>query len=195
MGNYIVVSNSGDYAKELLEQFPNYRGIDRFPWHLSKEDIAGICKLGKEKQAEAEKCLAKLMDMCIVDLCSEDFSYAYNYFRLSHILEIHADLLSCVIYDDKSAVVKEERTDTSRFEFLGYDYILSEAAYSCIIWEKRFVDQIENIPLNQNGLFNTFDEAKRFIDLREVAKKKYDGNGFEFGGPESYWIVAVYRYI
>ena len=38
MDKYIVVSDDGYYAKRILEEFPNYQGIDRFPWPLGTED-------------------------------------------------------------------------------------------------------------------------------------------------------------
>lgn len=73
--------------------------------------------------------------------------------------------------------------------------MLKDAAYSCIIHEKYLCDKIEKLELNQNKLLSSFQDARRFADLREQAKKENNEDGFELGSDGTdFHIVALFRY-
>lgn len=207
LNQYIVISNDGYYAKRILQQFPNYQGIDRWLWPLQEEDLKRILGLPYEQKIAAEKCLRKIeeYDKCSVstresNFCSDDF-YVSQYVKLCDILGVNAELFIGKLYS-----VEQEKTFSEIYNkeylFMGYDFVLSggdyscfDGTYSCLIQEKHLIDKIEPVELNENGLLCNLQDALKFADLREQARKKYGGIGFEAGDSKDFDILALFKHI
>ncbi|MDE6626724.1 MAG: hypothetical protein K2K56_10220 [Lachnospiraceae bacterium] len=193
MDKYIVVSDDGYYAKRILEEFPNYQGIDRFPWPLGTEDIKKIEYLPDKDRACAKQYIKEMKGVGITDIYCNDFSYAYQYAQLCRLLKINANVYMSRLCDGKIPESGLLEVNENEYLFVGYDYVLGDAAYSCIIHEKYLCDRIEKIELNQNGLLSSFQDARRFADLREQAKKENNGDGFEVGSDGTdFHIIALF---
>lgn len=190
MDKYIVISNIGCYAEEISQRFANYRGIDRFPWPLDKNDLKKLDFLSDEAKKEAEGYLKNIKTLNIKEMYCSDFEYAYRYAKLCDLLDIKADLFLC-----RAETSEFDDIDKDKYAFMGYDYVLKSAAYSCIIYEKHLIDRIEKIVLNENGLFNDYLAVQKFAELREKAKKEHNSDGFEAGDSGiDFYAVALFLY-
>lgn len=195
MNKYIVVSNDGWYAKGILEQFPNYQGIDRFPWPLCKEDLKKITYLPDREKACAEHYVKALGEINVIDIYCDEFAYAYQYAKLCNLLNIDADIYISKLCYDTISETQSMIVDDKEYLFIGYDYVLKDAAYSSLIHEKHLCDKIEKLQLNQNGLLSSFYDARRFADLREQAKIENNEVGFESGSDGAdFHIMALFKY-
>ncbi|WBW98725.1 hypothetical protein [Oceanirhabdus sp. W0125-5] len=83
-------------------------------------------------------------------------------------------------------------------EFLGYDYAYPGALYYSSIYHELSVvnelcidNKLNGFKLNKYGLFNTYDELLKFMEMRENLKVKYPYT-FELG---DFVVYKVWRYI
>ena len=187
MNIYIVISDNGWYAKNILQRFPNYKGIDRFPWPLSHEDFQELSKKMTINMKEME-------EKDINGLFCDDYDYACRYKELCDLLNINAVIYMCKICSDAFSDNQIKEIEGEEYIFLGYEYVMKDASYSCIIQEKHLIDKIKKISLNENGLFRSIADAQEFVSLRKIANKKNNGNGFELGEDGvDFYIIALFK--
>lgn len=207
LNQYMVISNDGYYARRILQSFPDYQGIDRCLWPLRKEDLKRISRLPYEQKVSAEKCLKQMKDYDEWDMnngqskfCSDN-SFVRNYLMLCEILEVNAELFIGKLYS-----IEQEREFfeiyNNEYVFMGCDFVASsgeysrfDGTYSCLIHEKYLIDKIQFIELNENGLLCNLQDALKFADLREAARKQNNGIGFEAGDSKDYDILALFKHI
>lgn len=207
LNQYMVISNDGYYARHILQQFPDYQGIDRCLWPLQKEDLKRIGRLPYEQKISAEKYLREMgeygewnINAGQSNFCS-DASFVRKYLKLCEILGVNAELFIGKLYS-----IEQERESfeiyNDEYLFMGYDFVLSsgnyshfDGTYSCLIQEKHLIDKIEFIGLNENGLLCSLQDALKFADLREAARKENNGIGFEAGDSKDYDILALFKHI
>lgn len=206
LNQYIVIGNDGYYARRILQRFPNYQGIDRCLWPLQKEDLKRISRLSYEQKVSAEKCLKQMegYDEWNINtgqsiFCGDD-SFVRNYLTLCEILDVNAELFIGKLYS-----IDHEREFfeiyNKEYAFIGYDFVLCsgeysrfDGTYSCLIHEKHLIDKIKFIQLNENGLLCNLQDALKFAELREGARKQNDGIGFEAGDGKDFDILALFKY-
>lgn len=204
---YIVISNAGHYAKRVLKVFPHYQGIDRCLWPLRREDLERVRNLPQEQKMLAENYLREMGEYDTWSIhtgkssfCSDNL-FVKRYVELCEILGVHAERFIGRLYS-----LEEEKTFpgcvNQEYLFVGFDFVLSsgdyscfDGTYSCLIQEKYLIDKVENIELNENGLLCNLQDALRFADLREQAREKYAGAGFEAGAGREYDILALFRHM
>lgn len=195
MDEYIVVSNDGWYAKRILEEFPNYQGIDRFPWPLCKEELNKIANLPDKERAYAEHYANTIAGMNVTGIYCNEFTYTFQYAKLCKILKINANIYLSRLYYNKIEENQLLEVDDKKYLFIGYDYILKDTVYSSIVHEKHLCDKIEELKLNQNGLLGSLKDAKRFANLREQTKIENNEDGFEAGSDGvDFQIRALFKY-
>lgn len=166
----------------------DFRGI------LDKSELRKIYFLSDDNRKKAEEYLTLLSTIYLDNVFCSDFEYAYQYANLCKLLDINIELFLCRI--DEDVCSKNRNINENHYVYLGYDYIMKEETYSCIVQEKHLIDQIEKIKLNDNGLLNNYNETQKFAELREEAKKKQNGNGFELGVSNiDFYPVAIFKYI
>lgn len=191
---YVVISDIGWYARKILEKYPNYRGIDRYPWPISAEDLKGIQGLSESEQSRLIFSWQQIDKLLDTEIFCADFNLVRDYVKLCNILHIDVQVLVCKICADKPVEHEKLCTDGKEYEWIGYDYGMKGTFYSCIIQEKELMDTIEKIELNENGLLRDFEDAKRFGVLREQVKAKFNGNGFEYGSAGvDFYAIALFR--
>lgn len=202
---YIVVSNAGYYAERVLKQFPHYQGIDRCLWPLGRGDLERVRNLPDEQKRLAKNCLREMGEYGTWSIhtgksifCSDNL-FVKRYVELCEILGVHAEHFIGRLYS-----LEEEKTFPGcvgeDYLFVGFDFVLSsgdyscfDGTYSCLIQEKHLIDRVETIKLNENGLLCNLQDALRFGDLREQAREKYAGEGFEAGA--EFDILALFRHL
>lgn len=188
---YLVISSDNWYARKILEKYPNYRGIDRYSWPVYDEDLKEIQGISESEKSELILSWQQIDRLLETEIFCTDFSLVQDYVKLCNVLHINVEVLACEICDDKPT---ELCSDNMEYEWLGYDYALQGSFYSCIVQEKELIDTVDKIELNENGLLRDFDDTKKFADLREQAKKKYNDNGFEYGqAGVDFHAIALFR--
>lgn len=197
MNKYIILNNAGWYADRILTKIPGYQGIDRFVWPLSDEDESRIQSLQNEEKDIAEQYMKEIIGY----MSDNDSIFCYSekiifqYMSLCELLGINVDLFVCEYGIDIQKEKKMLMIDNKQYIFQGYDYVLKNSTYSCLIHEKSLVDEIEKIQLNSNGLLNSLEDVRKFAELREIAKHKNDGVGFELGsGGVDFFALSMFKY-
>ncbi|MCM1500887.1 MAG: hypothetical protein NC124_20710, partial [Clostridium sp.] len=124
MDQYIVVGNDGWYAGKILKEFPNYQGIDRFPWPIMKEDLKRIQDLPNAEKTCAQHYMEAMGDVNITAMYCDAFTYAYQYQKLCDILKINVDIYLSRLYDGTISENQLLAVDSKEWLFVGYDYVL-----------------------------------------------------------------------
>lgn len=192
MNYYIVIGDDGWYVSKIKQKNPLYKGIDRFPWPLCKENIEQINHLPTEEKNIAESYLAKLSNVEVLESFIEDFSYTKDYYQLCGLLDMNVELYMVIPYFD---VLESNRITLLEelYSFVGFDYILKNSTYSSIVHEKHLCDDVKKLTLNENGLFNSYLEAHEYSKLRDKCKKIYNIE-FEKGDCTDFQIIKLYKY-
>jgi len=192
MNAYVVIGREGYYVDEIKKKCPNYNGIDRIPWPLCHADLDSGEILMSEDKKRLSLLLSKLKDLYVPNIFVEDYDYACTYAEICSIINIIVDFFVVKICDccfDNQTVVE---IDNQMFDFVGLDY--TNGAYSSIINEKELCDSIEQIPLNENFLFKSFEDARKYINIREQMQTLNGGMGFEVGEDGiDFHLIALYR--
>lgn len=197
MNKYIILNNTGWYVNRVLTKFPEYQGIDRFVWPLSDEGEREIQNLQDEEKEIAEQYMQQITDYMSNN--NSIFCYSekiiFQYMSLCELLGINVELFVCSYETDIRKEKKMLMVDNKQYIFQGYDYVLKNSTYSCLIHEKPLVDEIEKVQLNSNGLLNSLEDARKFAELRELAKNRNAGNGFELGsGGVDFFALSMFKY-
>lgn len=197
MNKYVILNSTGWYASKILKDYPEYQGIDRLVWPLSEEDKKSVINLQNEEKKLAELYIHEMSDYMLNNnsvFCYNE-KYVLQYMSLCELLGVEADLFICKngidIVEEKKRLIVNNR----EYIFVGYDYVLKDSTYSCLIHEKHLIDNLEKIQLNSSGLLDNLEDARKFAELREIAKKKNAGIGFELGsGGVDFFALAMFRY-
>ena len=198
MNQYIVIGNSGWYVENVLKNNPNYKGIDRFPWPLGEEEVKNINNLPAEIQNKALKCKNKIKSYNFEGdlIFCNDYNYAIQYYNLCSILNMDTDFLLCKMNIDNIKDVFSLFENNEEFIFIGFDYILTGAAYSCLVNEKELIDNVDEIIFNEYGLLKSLADIEKFEKLRNQAIINNNGIGFETGKNGVDFIpIALYKKI
>lgn len=152
------------------------------------KEIQGISESEKSELVLSWQQIYRLPE---TEIFCTDFNLVQNYVKLCNVLHINVEVLACEICDNQPTKLC---SDNMEYEWLSYDYAMQGSFYSCIVQEKELIDTIDKIELNKNGLLRDFDDTKKFADLRECAKKKYNGKGFEYGqAGADFHAIALFR--
>lgn len=164
----------------------NYEGVDGDNWYLNYYSNDLYFEDFYNKNISKSGNNIEYVDCCVDEL------YIKKYINESKKLGIKFKILLCFT-DRNYPLISEFKL--GKFEkYLGYDYAYSGGSYyySCILNDiiSKRIKEFENIKLNENGLFDSYEEINSFISYREelILKKKYD---FEFGDFIIYKIKQV----
>ncbi len=144
-----------------------YYGVDGDNWYLN------YCSNKIYFKDFYDKNIDKAwQDFNCVDCCS-DIEYIKYYVRESLELGIEFNVLLCATIKSEPCLVKEYLDGEENF--LGYDYAYSGGSYYSAILNDIIsgrIKEFREIRLNENGLFDSYDEVNSFILLRDKIKKQ-----------------------
>lgn len=169
------------YTRPLFQSAENYRGVGRYvSWPLDDYEDPSSIRISKELflyQNPGPYSLSFTVPK--KKLLEEYTALCLDHGIKTTVLMIESSYEDPLI-DDELPIV----------EFLGYDCIES-GSFSYWYDEMRvFIDKLTalNVGLNENALFENIADAKKYIDLRNIAIS--DGLDFEHGEPI---IAKVYH--
>lgn len=150
-----------------------YQGVEGDNWYLNYEGRANYYQSYYNEMIDLSWKDNKRVDCCA------DFDYVIKYGQESKELNIEYRVILCET-EKSYPIVKPEYPTL----FLGYDYAYTGGSYySCVyndLYERR-VTEFEMMQLNKNGLFDTEEDIKKFINKRNDLKQKYNESRFEKG--------------
>lgn len=124
--------------------------------------------------------------------CCADESYIEKYIDESRRLEIDFRILLCATCRNFPILAKAELGQEKKV--LGYDYAYSGGSYYSSILNDivdHRINEFNRIKLNENGLFNTLEEAEKFAEMRNVMMNADKEYVFERGDFIIYEITEV----
>lgn len=164
----------------------NYCGVEGDNWYLN------YCS---DKKCFEEFYNANIdkswSDLNYVDCCS-DVEYIRCYINESLLLGIKFNILLCSTNREKP--ILEKSNLGQRGKVLGYDYAYAGGSYySCILNDiiSGRIEEFKQIHLNENGLFDSYEEVEEFIMYREKIKNENQDYIFEEGDFIIYKITEV----
>lgn len=163
-----------------------YKGVDGDNWYLN------YCSNNSFFQEFCDENIYKSWyDLDYVDCCS-DKSYVKQCINESKKLGIDYRILLCATCRN---LPKLEKLELGKIgEVIGYDYAYSGGSYySCILNDiiSGRIEEFKDISLNKYGLFNTYEEAEKFSQLRNSLLVKDINYIFERGDFIIYEITEV----
>jgi hypothetical protein len=162
------------YLNGFIMQIDNdnyYKGVDGENWYLEN------------------KIEMAWRDENYVDCCA-DMDYIKKYIDESKRKNIRYRILLC---ETEKKLPLLENIELTEFCELGYDYAYTGGSfYSCIVNDilSKRISEMSQIKLNKFGLFNTFNEAKEFVKLRNSLIEIYPKYTFE-GGEFSIYRLKI----
>lgn len=178
----------GIYEWSVSTELKGYRGIYRGNSALSALSVAP--RLIEEFFRIAE-------DGCSTEFCASSFVTLQRVSLLLRRYNIKTDLL--FFSDERSFSVKADS-----FVFIGYDICAKSAYYSPIgaglhakllqeglRWQRISDDEFNSFTLNENGLFSTFETARKFSDMCNDLQlaKEYEFESETDWRPVSIWAL------
>ena len=164
----------------------DYCGVDGENWYLNY--LSDKTYFEEFYDENIDKAWA---DSNYVDCCS-DVEYMRFYIEESKKLGIECKVLLC------STAKKEPRLESHDLgqlgNVLGYDYAYSGGSYySCVLNDiiSGRIQEFSEIRLNENGLFDSYEEAEAFQLFREKIKRTNLSYEFEEGDFIIYKITEV----
>ena len=165
----------------------DYCGVDGDNWYLNYcSDEMYFEKFYNENIDKAWN------DSNYVDCCS-NIEYMRCCIEESLKLGIEFKVLLCST--SKKEPILEKNDLGQLGNVLGYDYAYSGGSYySCVLNDiiSGRIQEFSEIFLNENGLFNSYEEAEAFIRFREKVKSMNLNYEFEEGDFIIYKITEVY---
>lgn len=160
-----------------------YRGIDGENWYLN------YCSDNPFFEGFYNENIDKAWnDLDYVDCCADE-SYIKKYIDESKKLGIEFRILLCATCRSYPRIHK---AGFERTQVLGYDFAYSGGSYySCILNDilSGRIKEFKEIVLNENGLFDTYEQAEQFRQIRKAMQNSRDT--FEQGDFLIYKIIEV----
>ncbi len=162
--------------KESASRY-EYKGIEGDNWYLNYCSNNAYFENFYNENIDKSWENSDYVDCCI------DESYMRQYIAESMNIGIKFRIMLCSTCK-KFPVLNDIKLDKSG-EFLGYDYAESGGSYySCVLNDiiSKRIKEFEKIKLNENGLFNTYEEVEEFVKYRKKLEEKgnYDFEGGDF---------------
>lgn len=141
-----------------------YQGIEGNNWYLNY----GIVTELEDYYQEHIQMSWQYGDY--VDVCN-NINYIQKYILYSKLKNINFRVLACITDKKLPQMILPDEMQTI---FLGYDYAYSGGSYYSAILNdivSKRITQFANLPLNEYGIFETYQQAKKFADYRDSIKK------------------------
>lgn len=141
-----------------------YQGIEGDNWYLN---FTTYKELDIFYEGNIEKAWE---DDDYVDVCN-DMKYIQEYIDISLQENVNYRILVCITEKKFPQMMLEIGKD---IVFLGYDYAYSGGSYYSAILNdiiSKRIPQFSDIKLNNNGLFESYEEVVNFIDFRDSIKR------------------------
>ena len=158
-----------------------YRGIDGDNWYLN------YCS----EDTYFANFHATNIDNSFVECCT-DVEYLQRYMEESKKLGISFRILLCSTRRPEPALGEKQVGHADNV--LGFDVAYSGGSYySCVLNDvvSGRIPEFQNIRLNGNGLFSSYEEAEAFLKRREELEKATTEYIFEKGDYVIYGLTEV----
>lgn len=163
-----------------------YSGIDGDNWYLN------YCSNNSFFEEFYNENIDKAWNnLDYVDCCADE-SYIKKYIDESRKIGIEFRILLCATCRNDPSINREEFRQKA--QVLGYDLADSGGSYySCILNDiiSGRINEFREIILNENGLFNTYEEAEQFRQIRNQMLNSSHGYTFEQGDFIIYKVIEV----
>lgn len=139
-----------------------YHGVEGDNWYLNYESDNQEFESYFDEYIDMSWCDEQFVDCCT------DLNYLESYISESKKLNIPYRIILCETERDNPSIVVQGEA-----KLLGYDYAYSGGSYYSSVYNDIFfqrIPELGNFLLNENGLFSTEEELRKFITRREELK-------------------------
>lgn len=165
----------------------NYKGIEGDNWYLN------YCSNNQYFREFYEQNIDRAWDNEEYVDCCTSYEYVKKYIEESVKMGIDFKVLLCSTCKKKPILDKVRIGQNERI--LGYDYAYSGGSYYSSILNdilSKRIKEFEKFQLNENGLFNSYEEVAGFSLYRKKLKEATSRYDFEEGDFVIYKITEIY---
>lgn len=187
---FLIVEDKKNHRSKNL----NYQGIEGNVWPLDldcpnveKNELQFLIKY-------IDNNVTSFSDYMRADVIN-NIEVLNRYINACNKAELKISVLFCETEKKSPLITISNDVLNKDFTFIGFDYgYCGSDYYSCVNSDIGRIVEMNNLKVNEFGLFDTEKGIIEFIDLRTYLKNSCLGNRFELGPNECYTIYKLWKY-